>query len=80
MGKTFEEVACAWHKSNRTWSNVHSTRILRSLEMYLFPSQPIAKITPADFQYVLKPSKTKDFWSLQGHFIIELGERLVAHL
>jgi hypothetical protein len=48
--------------------------------MYLFPSQPIAKITPVDFQYVLKPSKTKDFWSLQGHFIIELGERLVAHL
>lgn len=38
VGKTLEEVACVWHKTNCTLSNIHSTRFLRSLEMYLFPS------------------------------------------
>ncbi|WP_071882828.1 phage integrase central domain-containing protein [Chania multitudinisentens] len=52
VGKTLEEVARAWHKNNRTWSYTHSTRILRNLEMYLFPSlgkRSITKITTADF-------------------------------
>jgi integrase len=77
VGKTFEEVACAWHKSNRTWSNAHSTRILRNLEMYLFPSlgkQSIAKITTADFLYALKAIENKGFLEVA----MRLQQRIVS--
>lgn len=77
VGETLEEVARAWHKSNRTWSYTHSTRILRNLEMYLFPSlgkRPIAKITTADFLYVLKAIEDKGFLEVA----MRLQQRIVS--
>ncbi|WMT13025.1 tyrosine-type recombinase/integrase [Serratia fonticola] len=77
VGKTLEEVARAWHKNNRTWSYTHSTRILRNLEMYLFPSlgkQSIAKITTADFLSVLKAIEDKGFLEVA----MRLQQRIVG--
>ncbi|HHQ6550625.1 TPA: integrase arm-type DNA-binding domain-containing protein [Serratia fonticola] len=71
VGKTLEEVARAWHKTNRTRSNVHSTRILRSLEMYLFPSlgKQSLPISPRlSFCMPSRPSKTKDFLAAAAAF------------
>ncbi|GKX55230.1 integrase [Leminorella grimontii] len=34
---SFEDVARAWHSSNRKWSESHAARILRSLELDIFP-------------------------------------------
>lgn len=77
VGETLEEVARAWHKNNRTWSYTHSTRILRNLEMYLFPSlgkRSIAKITTADFLYVLKAIEDKGFLEVA----MRLQQRIVS--
>ncbi|SMB41005.1 putative integrase; KpLE2 phage-like element [Serratia proteamaculans] len=35
--KTFQYVALDWHKSNRTWSENHSVRLLASMNNHIFP-------------------------------------------
>ena len=35
---TFAEIARAWHSSNKKWSPAHGARILRTLELEIFPS------------------------------------------
>jgi integrase len=77
VGSTLEEVARTWHKSNRTWSENHSNRILRSLEMYLFPplgKQTISDISTADLLYVLKAIEDKGFLEVA----MRLQQRIVS--
>lgn len=48
-GSSFEEIARRWHsRSHRRWSEVHTDRILRSLELHVFPL--IGKIHIADIK------------------------------
>ncbi|EPJ1413108.1 TPA: tyrosine-type recombinase/integrase, partial [Yersinia enterocolitica] len=35
--KTFKHVALSWHKSNRTWSENHASRLLASMNNHIFP-------------------------------------------
>ncbi|MGL4859097.1 MAG: tyrosine-type recombinase/integrase [Enterobacteriaceae bacterium] len=61
-GSTFEEVARSWHSSNRRWSESHSGRILRSLELHLFPligKIPITDITASDLLVPLRTTEKK---------------------
>jgi hypothetical protein len=34
---TFETIAREWHASNKRWSEDHRSRVLRYLELYIFP-------------------------------------------
>lgn len=34
---TFETIAREWHASNKRWSEDHQSRVLRYLELYIFP-------------------------------------------
>ena len=34
---SFETIAREWHASNKLWGEYHSSRVLRYLELYLFP-------------------------------------------
>lgn len=77
VGETLEEVARNWHKSNRTWSAHHSDRILRNLEIYLFPQlgkQTIREITTADLIAVLKNVEERGFLEVA----LRLQQRLVS--
>ncbi len=61
-GNTFEEVARAWHSRNRRWSEVHAGRILRSLELHVFPrigQIPITDITAGDLLVPLRITEKK---------------------
>jgi len=47
----FERKARQWHKRNKIWSALHSEKILKNLETYVFPctgSQDIATLRPPD--------------------------------
>lgn len=35
---TFEEISRAWHRSNKKWIPAHSARVIRTLELEIFPS------------------------------------------
>lgn len=55
---SFEAVAREWHTKNvPTWADSHSTKIIRRLELDVFPwigSKPIASIKPMDLLSLLK--------------------------
>lgn len=47
---TFETIAREWHASNKRWSEDHRLRVLRYLELYIFPyigSSDIRQLKPA---------------------------------
>src|SRR5690625_2267240 len=51
QGSTFEEVARNWHRSNQKWSDIHRRRVIRSLELYIFPhigDEPIKNLQTKD--------------------------------
>lgn len=57
---SFEYIARQWHSSNNRWTTKHKTRILRSLEQYIFPSlgdTPIDELRTPD---LLNPVKKVD--------------------
>src|SRR5699024_6359918 len=37
-GTSFEDVARAWHADNKKWSDGHRARVIRSLELDIFPA------------------------------------------
>ncbi|MEB7884356.1 tyrosine-type recombinase/integrase [Serratia fonticola] len=62
LGSSFEEIARRWHSANRRWSEVHAQRILRSLELHVFPligKIHIADITTSDLLIPLRATVTK---------------------
>ena len=60
--KTFKYVALDWHKSNRTWSENHASRLLASMNNHIFPvigNLPVAELKPRHFIDLLKGIEQK---------------------
>ena len=55
--RTFEAVARVWHSENKKWSELHSARVLRRLEVELFPSIGNIQITNLKTKDLLAPIK-----------------------
>ncbi|MFW5401782.1 integrase arm-type DNA-binding domain-containing protein [Yersinia sp. 1252 StPb PI] len=54
---TFEVVAREWHATNKKWSKDHSSRVLKTLEDFLFPSIGKCNITELKTRDLLAPIK-----------------------
>ena len=73
--KTFKHVALSWHKSNRTWSENHSARLLASMNNHIFPRighQPVTELKAHHFIDLLKGIETKG--------LLEVASRTRQHL
>lgn len=57
---TFETIACEWHASNKRWGDDHRARIIRYLELYIFPHIGSADIRKLKTSQLLTPIKTVD--------------------
>ncbi|MBW2572776.1 MAG: tyrosine-type recombinase/integrase [Deltaproteobacteria bacterium] len=59
----FEAIAREWHgKYSTNWADSHAKKIIRRLELYVFPwlgSRPIAQITPPELLAVLRKIERK---------------------
>ena len=59
----FEAIAREWHgKYSTNWADSHAKKIIRRLELYVFPwlgSRPIAEITPPELLAVLRKIEKK---------------------
>lgn len=59
----FEAIAREWHgKYSSKWANSHAKKIIRRLELYIFPwlgTRPIAEITPPELLAVLRRIEKK---------------------
>ena len=56
----FETIAREWHASNKRWSDDHRSRILRYLELYIFPHIGLADIRKLKTSQLLAPIKAVD--------------------
>ena len=60
---SFEAIAREWHgKYSTNWADSHAKKIIRRLELYIFPllgSRPIAEITPPELLSVLRRVESK---------------------
>lgn len=54
---TFETIAREWHASNKRWSEDHRTRVLRYLELYIFPHIGSSDIRQLKTSHLLAPIK-----------------------
>ncbi|WP_145560068.1 tyrosine-type recombinase/integrase [Yersinia bercovieri] len=73
--KTFKHVALSWHKSNRTWSENHSARLLASMNNHIFPKighLPVTELKAPHFIDLLKGIETKG--------LLEVASRTRQHL
>lgn len=73
--KTFKHVALSWHKSNRTWSENHASRLLASMNNHIFPvigHLPIAELKPRHFIDLLKGIEQKG--------LLEVAARTRQHM
>lgn len=57
---TFETIAREWHASNKRWSEDHRSRILRYLELYIFPHIGSSDIRQLKTSHLLAPIKKVD--------------------
>lgn len=57
---SFETIAREWHASNKRWGEYHSSRVLRYLELYLFPHIGSADIRKLKTSNLLAPIKVVD--------------------
>jgi integrase len=60
---SFEAIAREWHgKYSSNWADSHAQKLIRRLELYIFPwlgSRPIAEITPPELLAVLRRVESK---------------------
>ncbi|EPF7507320.1 TPA: tyrosine-type recombinase/integrase [Klebsiella variicola] len=73
--KTFKHVAESWHKSNRTWSENHASRLLASMNNHIFPvigHLPVAELKPRHFIDLLKGIEQKG--------LLEVAARTRQHM
>jgi len=73
--KTFKYVALEWHKSNRTWSENHATRLLASMNNHIFPvigHLPVTELRPRHFIDLLKGIEKKG--------LLEVAARTRQHM
>ncbi|EGT3596894.1 TPA: tyrosine-type recombinase/integrase [Serratia marcescens] len=57
---TFETIAREWHISNKRWSEDHRSRVLRYLELHIFPYIGAADIRGLKTSHLLAPIKVVD--------------------
>ncbi|WP_261425332.1 tyrosine-type recombinase/integrase [Serratia marcescens] len=57
---TFETIAREWHANNKRWSEDHRARVLRYLELYIFPRIGAADIRGLKTSHLLAPIKAVD--------------------
>lgn len=57
---TFETIAREWHANNKRWSEDHRARVLRYLELYIFPHIGAADIRGLKTSHLLAPIKAVD--------------------
>jgi len=57
---TFETIAREWHASNKRWSDDHRSRVLRYLELYIFPFIGSSDIRQLRTSNLLAPIKKVD--------------------
>ncbi|MDT1398116.1 tyrosine-type recombinase/integrase [Escherichia coli] len=73
--KVFKNVALAWHKSNRKWSQNTADRLLASLKNHIFPvigNLPVSELKPRHFIDLLKGIEEKG--------LLEVASRTRQHL
>ncbi|EFD4921117.1 TPA: integrase arm-type DNA-binding domain-containing protein [Escherichia coli] len=73
--KVFKNVALAWHKSNRKWSQNTADRLLASLNNHIFPvigNLPVSELKPRHFIALLKGIEEKG--------LLEVASRTRQHL
>ncbi|HDL7646530.1 TPA: integrase arm-type DNA-binding domain-containing protein [Yersinia enterocolitica] len=73
--KTFKHVALSWHKSNRTWSENHSVRLLASMNNHIFPiigHLPVTELKTRHFIDLLK--------SIEKKGLMEVAARTRQHM
>ncbi|HDS7871157.1 TPA: tyrosine-type recombinase/integrase [Escherichia coli] len=73
--KVFKNVALAWHKSNRKWSQNTADRLLASLNNHIFPAignLPVSELKPRHFIDLLKGIEEKG--------LLEVASRTRQHL
>ncbi|HFN7637534.1 TPA: tyrosine-type recombinase/integrase [Escherichia coli] len=73
--KVFKNVALAWHKSNRKWSQNTADRLLASLNNHIFPvigNLPVSELKPHHFIDLLKGIEEKG--------LLEVASRTRQHL
>ena len=73
--KVFKNVALAWHKSNRKWSQNTADRLLASLNNHIFPvigNLPVSELKPRHFIDLLKGIEEKG--------LLEVASRTRQHL
>ena len=73
--KVFKNVALAWHKSNRKWSQNTADRLLASLNNHIFPvigNLPVSELKPRHLIDLLKGIEEKD--------LLEVASRTRQHL
>lgn len=73
--KVFKNVALAWHKSNRKWSQNTADRLLASLNNHIFPvigNLPVSELKPRHFIDLLKGIEEKG--------LLEVASRTQQHL
>ncbi|EII8854383.1 TPA: tyrosine-type recombinase/integrase [Escherichia coli] len=73
--KVFKNVALAWHKSNRKWSQNTADRLLASLNNHIFPvigNLPVSELKPRHFIDLLK--------GIEGKGLLEVASRTRQHL
>ena len=73
--KVFKNVALAWHKSNRKWSQNTADRLRASLNNHIFPvigNLPVSKLKPRHFIDLLKGIEEKG--------LLEVASRTRQHL
>ena len=73
--KVFKNVALAWHKSNRKWSQNTADRLLASLNNHIFPvigNLPVSGLKPRHFIDLLKGIEEKG--------LLEVASRTRQHL
>ncbi|WP_313383250.1 phage integrase central domain-containing protein [Pantoea sp.] len=57
---SFEKIACEWHANNKRWSDDHRSRVLRYLELYIFPYIGTTDIRQLKTSHLLAPIKKVD--------------------
>ncbi|MGP2409987.1 tyrosine-type recombinase/integrase [Yersinia sp. 2553 StPb PI] len=73
--KSFKSVALSWHKSNRTWSENHATRLLASMNNHIFPiigHLPVTELKTRHFIDLLKGIEKKG--------LLEVAARTRQHM
>lgn len=73
--KSFKAVALGWHKSNKTWSENHASRLLASMSNHIFPvigNQSVTTLKAQHFTALLKGIEDKG--------LLEVASRTRQHL